>query len=59
MTSESGLQIAYPIGLEIGLEKSDIDHILECIDWIARHSSAGRAAFLTDRKTQSAVLREL
>jgi uncharacterized protein with HEPN domain len=42
--------------------KSDriyLDHILECIGWIERFTTEGREAFLKDRKTQSAVLREL
>ncbi len=42
--------------------KSDrifLDHILECVNWIERFTSEGREAFLKDRKTQSAVLREL
>src|SRR5512139_3719348 len=42
--------------------KSDriyLDHILECIGWIERFTEEGREAFLKDRKTQSAVLREL
>ncbi|MBI4828944.1 MAG: DUF86 domain-containing protein [Nitrospinae bacterium] len=37
-----------------------LDHISECLGWIARHiAEGGREAFLNDRKTQSAVLREL
>ena len=36
-----------------------LDHILECIGWIERFTAEGREAFFTDRKTQSAVLREL
>jgi len=36
-----------------------LDHILECIGWIERFTVEGREAFLKDRKTQSAVLREL
>lgn len=36
-----------------------LDHILECLEWIVRHVEEGRDAFLSDRKTQSAVLREL
>ncbi len=36
-----------------------LDHILECLDWIARHTAEGKEAFFRDRKTQSAVLREL
>ena len=42
--------------------KSDriyLDHILECITWIERFTAEGREAFSKDRKTQSAVLREL
>ena len=36
-----------------------LDHILECIGWIEGFTVEGREAFLKDRKTQSAVLREL
>lgn len=36
-----------------------IDHIIECIDWILRFTAGGKDAFLADRKTQSAVMREL
>ena len=36
-----------------------IDHILECVHWIERYTAEGREAFFADRKTQSAVLREL
>ena len=36
-----------------------IDHILECMEWIARYTAEGRDAFFSDRKTQSATLREL
>ncbi len=36
-----------------------IDHILECIEWITRYTAEGRNAFFSDRKTQSATLREL
>jgi uncharacterized protein with HEPN domain len=36
-----------------------LDHILECLDWVARHTGEGKDAFFRDRKTQSAVLREL
>ena len=36
-----------------------IDHILECVEWIARYTGEGRDAFFSDRKTQSATLREL
>lgn len=36
-----------------------IDHILECIEWIARYTADGKEAFFSDRKTQSATLREL
>ncbi len=36
-----------------------LDHILECIGWIESFTAEGREAFFKDRKTQSAVLREL
>jgi uncharacterized protein with HEPN domain len=36
-----------------------LDHILECVLWIERFTLDGRDAFFQDRKTQSAVLREL
>jgi uncharacterized protein with HEPN domain len=36
-----------------------INHILECLEWIADYTSKGRESFLVDRKTQSAVFREL
>jgi uncharacterized protein with HEPN domain len=36
-----------------------LDHILECLEWIQRFTAGGREAFFRDRKTQSAVLREL
>jgi uncharacterized protein with HEPN domain len=36
-----------------------IDHILECLRWIKSYTSGGRELFLNDRKTQSAVFREL
>lgn len=36
-----------------------IDHILECMEWITRYTAEGRDAFFSDRKTQSATLREL
>ena len=36
-----------------------IDHILECMEWITRYAAEGREAFFSDRKTQSATLREL
>lgn len=36
-----------------------LNHILECLDWIGRFTAAGREEFLSDRKTESAVLREL
>jgi uncharacterized protein with HEPN domain len=36
-----------------------LEHIQECLDWIARFTSEGEAAFRADRKTQSATLREL
>ena len=34
-------------------------HILECIDRINEYTKGGKAAFLADRKTQDAVLRNL
>lgn len=40
-------------------DRDYLDHILESLDWIERFTSAGRAEFFEDRKTQSAVLREL
>jgi uncharacterized protein with HEPN domain len=36
-----------------------LDHIVECLQWIAKYTEAGRDALFADRKTQSAVLREL
>lgn len=36
-----------------------IDHILECVEWITQYTGEGRDAFFSDRKTQSATLREL
>lgn len=36
-----------------------LDHILECLDWVDSHTAEGEEVFLRDRKTQSAVLREL
>ncbi len=36
-----------------------LEHILECLDWIDSHTAEGRESFMQDRKTQSAVLREL
>jgi uncharacterized protein with HEPN domain len=36
-----------------------LDHIDECLQWIARYTADGKEAFFSDRKTQSAVLREL
>jgi len=40
-------------------EKVYIDHILECLKWITDYTSKGKEPFLVDRKTQSAVFREL
>ena len=40
-------------------DKVYLDHIVECLDWIEQFTVEGRTAFLKDRKTQSAVLREL
>lgn len=36
-----------------------LDHILECLVWVDRYVEEGKEAFFLDRKTQSAVLREL
>ncbi len=36
-----------------------VDHILECLRWISVYTVDGKDAFFSDRKTQSAVLREL
>ncbi len=36
-----------------------VEHILECLDWIDSHLEEGRDSFFDDRKTQSAVFREL
>lgn len=36
-----------------------LDHILDCLRWISTYTAEGREAFFNDRKTQSAVLREL
>ncbi len=36
-----------------------IDHIIECLKWIDDHLSEGKGMFFNDRKTQSAVIREL
>lgn len=36
-----------------------LSHILECIAAIRRHTGGSRDAFLKDRKTEKAVLREL
>ena len=40
-------------------DRIHIDHILECMEWITRYTAEGRDAFFSDRKTQSATLREL
>jgi uncharacterized protein with HEPN domain len=34
-------------------------HMHECIGWIQEFAASGREAFLTDRKTQDAILRNL
>ena len=39
--------------------KVHIDHICDCIDWILQYVAEGNPVFLADRKTQSAVMREL
>jgi len=36
-----------------------LKHILECIRAVEEYTSSGREAFVDDRKTQKAVLREL
>jgi len=36
-----------------------IDHIIECLNWIDDYLSEGKETFFADRKTQSAILREL
>jgi len=36
-----------------------IAHIIECLKWIDDYLSEGKETFFADRKTQSAVLREL
>ena len=40
-------------------DQTYLDHILESIGWIESFTAEGREAFFKDRKTQSAVLREL
>ena len=39
-------------------DKIYLEHILECMGWIAGFTAGGKSAFMADRKTQSAVLRE-
>ena len=36
-----------------------VGHILECSNWIQQYTADGKESFLADRKTQSAVMREL
>lgn len=36
-----------------------LEHILECINWITEYTHEGKKFFLTDKKTQDAVLRNL
>jgi uncharacterized protein with HEPN domain len=36
-----------------------LDHILDCINWIRQFTEEGAEFFSKDRRTQSAVLREL
>jgi len=36
-----------------------LEHVQEGLNWIAEFTGPGRGLFLTDRKTHSAVLREL
>lgn len=40
-------------------DRAYLEHMSECLEWVLRHTADGRDAFLQDRKTQSAVLREL
>ena len=40
-------------------DRVHLRHILECIAAIREYVAAGRATFVTDRKTRKAVLREL
>ena len=40
-------------------ERVYLGHIRECIQYVEEFTAAGRAAFLADRKTQDAVLRNL
>ncbi len=40
-------------------DRAYLEHMSECLDWVLRHTADGRDAFLQDRETQSAMLREL
>jgi uncharacterized protein with HEPN domain len=40
-------------------ERVYLDHISDCLRWIFVYTAQGRNEFFSDRKTQSAVLREL
>ena len=40
-------------------DRTYLAHIRECLECVARFTAAGRAEFMEDRKTRSAVLREL
>lgn len=40
-------------------DRAYLEHIQEGLDWITEFTGSGRELFLTDRKTHSAVLREL
>jgi len=40
-------------------DKLFLDHILDAIGEIASYTTAGRAGFIADRKTQSAIIRQL
>lgn len=40
-------------------DRTYLTHIIECITWMESFCVGGKDAFMQDRKTQSAVLREL
>ena len=40
-------------------DRTHLEHARECLEWIARFTASGPKEFLEDRKTRSAVLREL
>ena len=39
--------------------RTHLEHVRECLEWVARFTAGGPKEFLEDRKTRSAVLREL